>query len=94
MNVFKYINKFSPKEEPVSVRNLQDSPEDFSNILNEVESKLEELEALKDAQELKELQAEEIRANSTLTKIKETIERAIGREPSEAEIASFMNKIQ
>lgn len=88
MNVFKYINKFSPKEEAV-----ESTPEDFSSILNAVESKLEELESLKDAQELKELQAEESRANSTLTKIKETIEKAIGREPTEAEVASFMNKL-
>ena len=91
MNVFKYINKFSPKEE--AVFHIKPTPEDFSKILNAVESKLDELESLKDAQELKELQAEEARANSTLTRIKETIEKAIGREPSEAEIADFMNKI-
>ena len=89
MNVFKYINKYSPKEAASDTA----TPEDFSNILNAVESKLDELDALKDAQELKELQAEESRANSTLTRIKETIEQAIGREPSGAEIASFMNKI-
>ena len=72
MNVYKYINKYSPKEEESKEASPKDAPkQDYSKVFEAIQDTMGELETLKDEQEDKD-------AVETLNKMKATIRKYIG----------------